>query len=88
MGSNMKTTIDIADALLDEARARARAEGTTVRALVEHGLRTVLGDPPGDRPYRYEPVTFELTPHGRDVDWAAEVRRLREEDAGRLDSRP
>ena len=39
MAAHMKTTIEIADALLEEARVIAAAEGTTVRALVESGLR-------------------------------------------------
>ena len=39
MASHMKTTIEIADSLLEEARTIAAAEGTTVRALVESGLR-------------------------------------------------
>jgi len=38
----MKTTIDIADPLLDEARKLAAREGTTLRALVERGLRVRL----------------------------------------------
>ena len=43
MVTHMKTTIDIADALFEATRATATREGTTFRALVEEGLRTVLG---------------------------------------------
>jgi hypothetical protein len=38
----MKTTIDLSDALAHRARELAAREGTTLRALVEDGLRRVL----------------------------------------------
>ncbi len=38
----MKTTIDIPDALADEAKRLVRAEGTTLRDLVVSGLRTEI----------------------------------------------
>jgi len=38
----MKTTIEISDATLDEARRVAAREGTSLRALIEEGLRHAL----------------------------------------------
>jgi hypothetical protein len=38
----MKTTVEIPDALAKEARAVARRERTTLRALIEAGLRHAL----------------------------------------------
>ena len=38
----VKTTIDIQDALLERAKRHARRSGTSIRALVEQGLRHVL----------------------------------------------
>jgi len=40
----MKTTVDIADPLLNEAKRIAAREGVTVRALIELGLRRVIAD--------------------------------------------
>jgi len=44
MGTNMKTTIDLSDALFDSAKKLAQQRRTTLRALVEEGLRRVLAD--------------------------------------------
>ncbi|WP_446830837.1 type II toxin-antitoxin system VapB family antitoxin [Candidatus Foliamicus sp.] len=47
----MKTTLDIHDELLARAKRRARVQGRSLRALVEDGLRLVLGAPRPRRPY-------------------------------------
>lgn len=38
----MKTTVELPDALLREAKRKALRERTTVRALIERGLREVV----------------------------------------------
>lgn len=40
--THMKTTVDISDALFDSARRLAVQRGSTMRALIEEGLRAVL----------------------------------------------
>lgn len=44
MGANMKTTIDLSDALFVMAKHVAHERQTSLRALVEEGLRRVLSD--------------------------------------------
>lgn len=42
MVTHMKTTINISDPLLEAAKKAAAREGTTLRALIELGLRQVI----------------------------------------------
>ncbi len=44
MGTHMKTTIDVSDALFNAAKEFAQRSQTTLRAVVEDGLRRVLAD--------------------------------------------
>jgi len=77
MAGNMKTTIDIPDPLLDEVRKHAELEGTTVKALVELGLRRVLADKRSDGQFRLRDASFKgkgLRPELENASW----NRLRE----------
>lgn len=42
MGRHMKTTVDIPDALFERAKRIAARERTTLRALIEEGLREAV----------------------------------------------
>ncbi|MEI8320065.1 MAG: type II toxin-antitoxin system VapB family antitoxin [Planctomycetia bacterium] len=54
----MKTTIDVADGLLEEARAIAARDQTTLRALVQEGLRRVIDERRSRRePFRLRDVS-------------------------------
>jgi hypothetical protein len=68
----MKTTIEISDAILEKAKAVAAREGTTVRALVEDGLRQVLRSRRTVGPFRLRDASVSgsgLQPEFRDVGW-------------------
>ena len=42
MGTHMKTTVEISDDLLGKAKKVAADEHTTLRSLIEEGLRVIL----------------------------------------------
>jgi hypothetical protein len=68
----MKTTLDISDPLLREARKIATRERTTLRALVEQGLRQVVDDTKRRRRFRLRKASFNgrgLRPELRDAGW-------------------
>lgn len=58
MVTHMKTTVDIADPLLDEAKRIAIREGTTVKALLEQGLRQVLSERKAGGVFHLRKATF------------------------------
>jgi Arc/MetJ family transcription regulator len=70
----MKTTIQIADCILNEARKIARREHATLRALVEEGLRGVISERGRRRKqdFRLRKATFKgrgLQPHLAGATW-------------------
>lgn len=55
----MKTTIEISDPLLREARELAAREGITFRTLVERGLRRVIAERKPDTPFKLRRASFK-----------------------------
>jgi Arc/MetJ family transcription regulator len=73
----MKTTIEISDSLLDEAKRLAAKEGTTIRAYVEQGLRRIVAKRKSRGLFRLRKATFKgkgLQPGVQDATW----ERIRE----------
>jgi len=80
----MKTTLDISDPLLRDARRLAAREGTTLRALVEQGLRHVVAVKRQPASFRLRKITFRgrgLRPELREAGWER-IRGLIYEDRG------
>ncbi len=71
----MKTTIEINDELLRQARLRGIREGVTLRSLVERGLSLVLGRNEPVRARKIELRVFSgatgFTPEFEGADWAS-----------------
>jgi len=68
----MKTTLEISDPLLREARKLAARQQTTLRALVEEGLRNVLRRKKNKSSFRLRVASFKgngLTPEFADAGW-------------------
>jgi hypothetical protein len=69
-----KTTLDIADPLLREARKIATRDGATLRELVEQGLRKVVAErkQKQKRPFRLRDASVQgrgLRPELRGASW-------------------
>jgi Arc/MetJ family transcription regulator len=58
MVTHMKTTIEIADSLFQEARRLAQRENTTLKALVEQGLRRTVAERKTRESFRLRKATF------------------------------
>jgi len=74
----MKTTVEISNGLLDEARKLASKDGTTVRALIEAGLRKEVRERKRGRAFRLRRATFRgrgLRPELRGAKWE-QIREL------------
>lgn len=77
MGPRMKTTVEIADDLARDAKELAARENTTLRELIESGLRVLLRERRRKRSFRLRDASFGgkgLRPAFRGGDW----ERIRE----------
>ena len=77
MGAHMKTTVEIPNALVEEAKKLAAREDTTVGALIVQGLRHVISQRERKPAFRLRKATFKgrgMSAEARTVGW----RRLRE----------
>lgn len=80
----MKTTIEISDPLLIQAKRLAARQGTTLRSLIEQGLRQVVENKPHTAEFRLRRATFKgdgLQADLRGAGWER-VRAMIYEDHG------
>jgi len=80
----MKTTVEISDGVLVEARKLASREGTTLRALIETGLRKELRERRSRKAFRLRRASFKgrgLRPELARANWE-ELRALAYEGRG------
>jgi len=80
----MKTTIEISDGLLREARQLAARDGVTLRAVVERGLHRAIAEAKADRPFKLRRASFKgkgLQPDLADATWDR-IRDLAYESRG------
>ena len=82
--THMKTTIDIADSLLEEAKTVAALEKTTVKSLVESGLRKVLSGRRSAGSFQLRQASFKgqgVQPGLTEGDWSR-IREIAYEGRG------
>jgi len=80
----MKTTVHIPDSLLEEARKIANQERTTIKALIEEGLRRTIDNRRQKRVFRLRKATFKgngLHPDAAGVSWE-KIREMSYEGRG------
>lgn len=59
MGDNMKTTIDISDSLLQEAKKLAVEQNVTLRSIFEQGLREILSKEKTSHVFKLRKASFK-----------------------------
>jgi len=84
MVGHMKTTVQIPDSLFEEARKVANREKTTLKALIEEGLRRIVSQHKRRNGFRLRKATFKgkgIQPHVANASWE-QIRELSYEGRG------
>jgi len=80
---NMKTTIDISESLLKEAKQVARAEGITMKELFEQGLRRAFADrTKPEKPFKLRDASIFGERPNRELSWP-EMQQILYEGQGK-----
>ena len=80
----MKTTVEISDSLLREARRLAAREGVTLRTLIERGLHRVIAETGHAAPFKLRRASFKGSGRQTELDGAPwdTLRALAYKDRG------
>lgn len=84
MVSHMKTTVQIPDSLFEEARKLAHRERTTLKALIQDGLRRVIAERKKRSRFKLRKASFKgtgLQPQLAGASWE-KIRELSYEGRG------
>jgi len=68
----MRTTVEISDPLLREARKLAARQGVTLRILIERGLHRVIAEATPGTPFKLRRASFKgkgLQPEFQNASW-------------------
>lgn len=69
----MKTTIELPDALLAQARRFADSHGMTMKALIEQALRKTMAQQKEEKPFKLRDGSFDggsgMSPEFRNASW-------------------
>ena len=80
----MKTSVEIPDSLFEEARKVAHRDRTTLKVLIEEGLRKIISDRKRRKGFRLRKATFKgngLQSHLAGVSWD-QIREISYEGRG------
>jgi len=69
---HMKTTVQIPDSIFEEARKLAHRERTTLKALIQEGLRRIISEHKQRGRFKLRKATFKgtgLQPHLAGASW-------------------